>query len=42
MKPPTSVIGPGAPIRIPEFAHNVEFEGSLLCYLQALQEREAR
>ncbi|MDK6565119.1 fumarylacetoacetate hydrolase family protein [Corynebacterium pyruviciproducens] len=29
MKPPTSVIGPGAPIRIPEFAHNVEFEGEL-------------
>lgn len=29
IKPPTSVTGPGAPIRIPEFATNVEFEGEL-------------
>lgn len=29
IKPSTSVIGPGAPIKIPEFATNVEFEGEL-------------
>ena len=29
LKPPTAVIGPEAPIRIPEFATNVEFEGEL-------------
>ena len=29
VKPSTSVIGPGAPIKIPEFATNVEFEGEL-------------
>ncbi|GJJ42923.1 hypothetical protein CULCOIPH005_11120 [Corynebacterium ulcerans] len=29
LKPPTAVIGPGAPIRIPEFATKVEFEGEL-------------
>ncbi|PFG28863.1 2-hydroxyhepta-2,4-diene-1,7-dioate isomerase [Corynebacterium renale] len=29
IKPPTSVTGPGAPIKIPEFATNVEFEGEL-------------
>lgn len=29
IKPPTAVIGPEAPIRIPEFATNVEFEGEL-------------
>ena len=27
IKPPTAVIGPEAPIRIPDFATNVEFEG---------------
>lgn len=29
LKPPTAVVGPGAPIRIPEFATRVEFEGEL-------------
>ena len=29
LKPPTSVTGPGAPIRIPDFATKVEFEGEL-------------
>ena len=29
IKPPTAVIGPEAPIRIPDFATNVEFEGEL-------------
>ncbi|MCZ9309118.1 fumarylacetoacetate hydrolase family protein [Corynebacterium uberis] len=29
IKPPTAVIGPGSPIKIPEFATNVEFEGEL-------------
>ncbi|MCS5479873.1 fumarylacetoacetate hydrolase family protein [Corynebacterium sp. YIM 101645] len=29
LKPPTSVVGPDAPIRIPEFATKVEFEGEL-------------
>lgn len=29
LKPPTAVTGPGSPIRIPEFATNVEFEGEL-------------
>ncbi len=29
LKPPTAVIGPEAPIRIPDFATNVEFEGEL-------------
>lgn len=29
LKPPTSVVGPGAPIRIPDFATKVEFEGEL-------------
>lgn len=29
IKPPTAVVGPGAPIRIPEFATRVEFEGEL-------------
>ncbi|SDS15787.1 fumarylacetoacetate hydrolase family protein [Corynebacterium timonense] len=29
LKPPTSVIGPEAPIRIPEFATKVEFEGEM-------------
>ena len=29
IKPPTAVIGPEAPIRIPAFAPNVEFEGEL-------------
>ncbi|SER80707.1 fumarylacetoacetate hydrolase family protein [Corynebacterium cystitidis] len=29
LKPPTAVVGPGAPIKIPEFATNVEFEGEL-------------
>lgn len=29
LKPPTSVVGPGAPIRIPDFAREVEFEGEL-------------
>ncbi|MCS4489769.1 fumarylacetoacetate hydrolase family protein [Corynebacterium sp. ES2794-CONJ1] len=29
LKPPTAVVGPEAPIRIPDFAHNVEFEGEL-------------
>ncbi|KXI19699.1 FAH family protein [Corynebacterium sp. CMW7794] len=29
VKPSTAVIGPGAPIKIPEFATNVEFEGEL-------------
>ena len=29
LKPPTAVIGPEAPIRIPEFATKVEFEGEL-------------
>ncbi|WP_035109513.1 fumarylacetoacetate hydrolase family protein [Corynebacterium efficiens] len=29
LKPPTSVTGPGAPIRIPSFATKVEFEGEL-------------
>ncbi|AIG64256.1 2-hydroxyhepta-2,4-diene-1,7-dioate isomerase [Corynebacterium atypicum] len=29
IKPPTAVVGPGAPIKIPEFATNVEFEGEL-------------
>lgn len=29
LKPPTAVIGPGAPIRIPDFATRVEFEGEL-------------
>ena len=29
LKPPTSVTGPGAPIKIPEFATKVEFEGEL-------------
>ncbi|WIM68692.1 fumarylacetoacetate hydrolase family protein [Corynebacterium breve] len=29
LKPPTSVIGPGAAIKIPEFATKVEFEGEL-------------
>lgn len=29
LKPPTAVIGPGAAIRIPEFATKVEFEGEL-------------
>ncbi len=29
IKPPTAVVGPDAPIRIPSFATNVEFEGEL-------------
>lgn len=29
LKPPTAVTGPGAPIKIPDFATNVEFEGEL-------------
>lgn len=29
LKPPTAVVGPEAPIRIPEFATKVEFEGEL-------------
>lgn len=29
LKPPTAVVGPGAAIRIPEFATKVEFEGEL-------------
>ena len=29
IKPPTAVIGPGAAIKIPDFATNVEFEGEL-------------
>ena len=29
IKPPTAVVGPGAPIRIPDFATRVEFEGEL-------------
>ncbi|GAA1475345.1 fumarylacetoacetate hydrolase family protein [Corynebacterium felinum] len=29
LKPPTAVVGPGAAIKIPEFATNVEFEGEL-------------
>ncbi len=29
LKPPTAVVGPDAPIRIPEWATNVEFEGEL-------------
>lgn len=29
IKPPTAVVGPGAPIKIPEFATRVEFEGEL-------------
>lgn len=29
LKPPTAVVGPGAPIKIPEFATRVEFEGEL-------------
>jgi 2-keto-4-pentenoate hydratase/2-oxohepta-3-ene-1,7-dioic acid hydratase in catechol pathway len=29
IKPPTAVVGPGAPIRIPEWATRVEFEGEL-------------
>ncbi|MBN9644621.1 fumarylacetoacetate hydrolase family protein [Corynebacterium mendelii] len=29
IKPPTAVVGPGAAIKIPEFAHDVEFEGEL-------------
>lgn len=29
LKPSTSVVGPGAPIKIPEFATRVEFEGEL-------------
>lgn len=29
IKPPTAVVGPGAPIRIPDFATGVEFEGEL-------------
>lgn len=29
LKPPTAVVGPGAAIKIPDFATNVEFEGEL-------------
>lgn len=29
LKPPTAIIGPGAPIKIPDFATRVEFEGEL-------------
>lgn len=29
LKPPTAITGPGAPIKIPNFATNVEFEGEL-------------
>lgn len=29
LKPPTAVVGPGSPIKIPDFAHRVEFEGEL-------------
>ena len=29
LKPPTAVVGPGAPIKIPEIATGVEFEGEL-------------
>ncbi|MBX8997009.1 fumarylacetoacetate hydrolase family protein [Corynebacterium testudinoris] len=29
LKPPTAVVGPGVPIRIPDFATKVEFEGEL-------------
>lgn len=29
LKPPTAITGPGSPIRIPDFATNVEFEGEL-------------
>ncbi|EEI26257.1 MULTISPECIES: fumarylacetoacetate hydrolase family protein [Corynebacterium] len=29
MKPPTSIIGPGAAIKIPDFAQKVEFEGEI-------------